>query len=103
MLIHRRGLHKFKRMGKVVLSDLLELEKEKVLKNIDFILDHNLSSKELVFIDGSADWVTILDQNNMHVQKYFQRKNIHLGIETFQAAEGNWLNLQWEKKEEKEN
>ena len=105
MIVHRRAIHKFKRMGNLVLSELLELEKEQLRKNIEFIVDHNLSSKEfkVVFIDGTVDWVTILDQNNIHVQKYFLRKNIYLGIETFQAAEGSWLNLQWEETEEKEN
>ena len=78
MIVHRRAMHKFKRMGNLVLSELLELENEQLLNNIVFIVDHNLSSKEfkVVFIDGTVDWVTILDQNNIHVQKYFLRKNI---------------------------
>lgn len=98
MLEHRRKLHKFKRIGKILVSELLELECEQRLKDVEFIADHNLSSKEfkVVFTDGSTDWVTILDQKNKLVQKYFERKRIHVEIETFEAAEGNWLNLQWE-------
>ena len=98
MLEHRRKLHKLKRIGKILVSELLELECEQRLKDVEFIADHNLSSKEfkVVFTDGSTDWVTILDQKNKLVQKYFERKRIHVEIETFEAAEGNWLNLQWE-------
>ena len=63
-LEHRRKLHKFKRSGKILVSELLELESEQQLKDVEFIVDHNLLSKEfnVVFTDGSTDWVTILDQ-----------------------------------------
>ena len=98
MLEHRRKLHKFKRIGRVLVSELLTLESEQQLKDVEFIADHNLSSKEfkVVFKDGSTDWVTILDQKNKLVQKYFERKRIIVEIETFEAADGNWMNMLWE-------
>ena len=80
----------------------MELESEQKLKHVEFIVYHNLSSKEfkVVFTYGSADWVTILDQKNKHVQKYFERKRLQVEIETFEAADGNWMNLQWEPVDE---
>ena len=85
-----------------MVSELLELECEQRLKDVEFIVDHNLLSKEfkVVFTDGSTDWVTILDQKNKLVQKYFERKSIQVEIETFEAADGNWMNLQWQPKDE---
>ena len=82
----------------MLVSELLTLESEQQLKDVEFIADHNLSSKEfkVVFKDGSTDWVTILDQKNKLVQKYFERKRIIVEIETFEAAEGNWMNMLWE-------
>ena len=46
MLEHRRKLHKFKRIVKMLISELLKLESGQQLKDVEFKVDYNLSSKE---------------------------------------------------------
>ena len=95
MLVHRRALHKFVRHQKIDVNKLLKLEYDQRLKNVAFIADHNLSSKEYkaVFKNGDADWITILEYNNEKVLAYM--KKAKLPIERFQAT-GEWMQPQWE-------
>ena len=84
------------------IDKLLQFESDQQLKDVDFIVDHNLESKEfkIVFTDGSASWITIMNQANKHVLKYFERRKINCKIDTFDAFEGNWMNLQWEAEDD---
>ena len=95
MLVHRRALHKFVRHKKIDVDKLLKLEYDERLKNIAFIANHNLSSREYkaIFNNGDADWITILDDNHDKVLAY--RKKAKLPIEQFEAT-GEWMQPQWE-------
>ena len=99
MLEHRRKLHKFKRYQEINIDKLLKLEYDNRVKLFHYLVDHNPSSKEYkaVFVDGTADWITILSDRNEKVISYFKSK--HENIDSFPASSGDWMTLQWEPNE----
>ena len=98
MLSHRRKLHKHKRFEGANVIDLLKIESDRRINDIEVIVDHNSISKEYnaLFKNGDIDWITILDDRNLNVKKYFKKQGT--SVETFKVSTGGWMVPQWENK-----
>ena len=96
MLVHRRQLHKHKRFNGINITDLLSIEQDKRIDDIEKIIDHNSISKEYKaqFKNGDVDWITILNDGNTKVRKYFE--TVSTNVEFFEVANGDWMVPQWE-------
>ena len=96
MLVHRRALHKFERYQKVRVDELLQLEHDEKLSQIECIIKHLRTTKEYqaVFVDGTVDWITIINDHHQKVKEYFERKRVNMCV--FDADKADWMERIWE-------
>ena len=95
MLVHRRKAHKFKRYKGVDIDSLLALEHDKRLGEIQTVMKMNPQSKEyqVLFKDGTVDWITILRDSHPKVQAFRKANNVN--IEVYSPDLASWMNPIW--------